>query len=299
MAITRRSRDVPLAGDRSVAVWDYGDPEGAPVVVFHGAPACGAGFAWADEPARTPGLRLVAPDRPGVGRSSPAPAWRVADHPALVAELADALGIGTFAVWGYSGGGPYAAACAALLPERVTAAVVSAGMGQIGVWADVDDFEATDRRLLRWSTRHPTLARAALSMAGRLARWRPATALKSFEGELSDDDRRVLAEARDDPAEAMSLFTEAFTVGARGVVADYAALAQPWGVDVEDIGVPTTVWHGAEDTMVPLRHGEELAERVPGADLVVWPEAGHLGTVAHVEDILAGLAATARRRPPA
>jgi pimeloyl-ACP methyl ester carboxylesterase len=289
-----RRRDVALSAGRSVALWEYGDPAGEPVVAFHGVPACGAGFEWADDPARRLGLRVLAPDRPGVGRSSPAPAWRVADHPALVAELADALGIGSFAAWGYSGGGPYAVASAALLPDRVTALAVSAGMGSVGEWAEVDDFEGTDRRMLRWSHHHPRLARATLATTGRLARWRPALALKSFEGELSASDRDVVARF-EDPADVMVMFTEAFSVSAAGVVADYAAIAEPWGVDPQRITAPTTIWQGSADTMVPLRHAEVLAERIPGAELVVWPGEGHLGTVTHVEEILAALAAAVRR----
>ena len=284
-----RGRSVPLAGGRSVALWAYGDPSGDPVMTFHGVPACGAGFAWADEPARALGLRVLAPDRPGVGRSSPAPPWTVADHPALVAELADALGLGSFAAWGYSGGGPYAVATAALLPERVTALAVSAGMGSVGEWAAVDDFEATDRRMLRWSHSHPRLARGYLGTMGRMARWRPGLALKSFEGQLSESDRAVAA-GLGEPAEAMALFTEAFTAGATGVVADYAAIAKPWGVDPGAVRCPTTIWQGDADTMVPLRHAEALAERIPGAKLVVWPGEGHLGTVTHAEEILRALA---------
>jgi pimeloyl-ACP methyl ester carboxylesterase len=290
------SRDVPLPGGRSVAVWEYGDPDGEPVLAFHGVPACGAGFPWADEPARRLGLHLVAPDRPGVGRSSPAPAWRVGDHPALVADLADALGIGSFAAWGYSGGGPYAAACAALLPDRVTALAVSAGMGEVGVWAEVGDYEATDRRMLGWSHTRPRLARTLLATTAWLARRRPALARKSFEGQLPEADRRVMA-GFVDPSEAMAMFTEAFSVGAGGVVADYAALAQPWGVDLGAVGAPTTVWHGSVDTVVPLRLSEALAERIPGAELTVWPDEGHLGTVTHAGDILAAVAAAGRRPP--
>src|SRR3954452_21242937 len=120
-----RCRVVRVSSD-DVGVYDYGDPEGAPVFAFHGTPACGAGFAWADEPAAALGLRVIAPDRPGVGRSTPGALGTVADYPARVAALADALGWERFAVWGYSGGGPYAVACAALLPDRVTTAAVAA-----------------------------------------------------------------------------------------------------------------------------------------------------------------------------
>ncbi len=281
-------RAVSVAG-RDVGVYEYGDPAGAPVMVLHGTPACGAGFAWADEPARARDLRLIAPDRPGVGISSPIDSYTVADYPAQLAALADALNIDRFAVWGYSGGGPYAVACATLT-GRVTTAAVAAGMGQIGVWANADDFEKTDRQMLGLCVSRPALARAILGITGRLARMSPKSALKSFAKQLNDSDR-ALVPTLGTPAEAMALFTGAFLRGARGVVADYAALARPWGVAVERIDIPVAVFHGDADTMVPLRHSEELVARVSTARLTVWPSAGHLGTVAHVGEVLDALRA--------
>jgi len=270
-----------------VGVYDYGDPAGAPVMVFHGTPACGAGFAWADDAARARGLRLVAPDRPGVGLSSRA-SWTIADYPARVAALADVLGFDRFGVWGYSGGGPYAVACAALLPHRVTTTAVAAGMGQIGVWATIEESEKTDRQMLELSTTHPAIARFLLGTSGYGARISPRIAMKSFEKQLNANDRDVVA-TLGPPREVMALFTQAFLHGARGVVADYAAIAGPWGFDVESVDRPVAVFHGDADTMVPLRHGEELASRVPNATLTVWPGAGHLGTVTHVDDVLDAL----------
>jgi len=124
-----------------------------------------------------------------------------------------------------------------------------------------------------------------LGTTGRLARFAPKSAMKSFEKQLSEPDRAVAA-TLGTPAEVMALFTQAFLRGAHGVVADYAALAGPWGVAVEDIRVPTVIFHGDADSMVPLRHGEELAARVPDAQLTVWPGEGHLGTVTHVGQVL-------------
>jgi pimeloyl-ACP methyl ester carboxylesterase len=277
-------REVNAVGE-VVGVYEYGDPDGAPVMVFHGTPACGAGFGWADAPARARGLRLIAPDRPGVGLSSRVPSFHVADYPPRVAALADTLGVERFAVWGYSGGGPYAAACAALCGDRVTSTVVAAGMGQVGVWATFDEFEQTDRQMLNVVTKYPAVARVMLGTTGRLARWSPKTAMKSFEKQLNASDREVVL-GMGDPGEVMALFTQAFLRGARGVVADYAAIAQPWGFEVERIDGPLTIFHGDADTMVPVRHGEELAKRVAGSELRIWPGEGHLGTITHVEEIL-------------
>ena len=278
-------------GDRVVGVYDYGDPDGEPVLTLHGTPACGAGFAFADEPASRVGLHVIAPDRPGVGRSSPAgpDGWTVAGYASQVADLADALGIDRFAVWGYSGGGPYAVACAAVLSDRVTAVAVTAGMGQMGEWAEAADFEKTDRQLLGLSVRRPRLARMILATTARLARRMPKTAFKSFDKELSEADRAVVP-TLGTPQEAMALFTQACTDGARGCVDDYRALSRPWDLDLAHVQVPMVIWHGDEDTMVPLRHSEQLAERVPSAELRVWPGAGHLGTISHVDEILAVLA---------
>jgi pimeloyl-ACP methyl ester carboxylesterase len=161
-------------------------------------------------------------------------------------------------------------------------------MGQMGVWAKAEDFEKTDRQMLGLATKHPAVARAALGFSARLARRAPKTAMKNFEKQMNDSDRAVVTEMGP-PGEAIALFTQAFLRGAHGVVADYVSLAQPWGVRVEDTKVPMAVFHGDADTMVPLRHGEELAARVPDAQLKVWPGAGHLGTVSQVGDVLDAL----------
>jgi pimeloyl-ACP methyl ester carboxylesterase len=278
-------RTVVLADGATVGYYAYGDPDGRPVLAFHGTPACGAGFGWADEPARARGIRLLAPDRPGVGRSSRSDGWRVADYPALVAAFADALGLERFGVWGYSGGGPYAVACATALGDRLTGVAVAAGMGEIGGWARPEDFEKTDRQLLGLSVRRPWLARSILRTSAWLARRSPRSAMRSFEKALSPADQATLGQLGT-PRQVMALFTEAFTHGAHGVVADYAALARPWGCDLSAARGPVTVWHGDDDRMVPLRHAEVLAERLPDARLTVWPGAGHLGPIDHVTAIL-------------
>jgi len=282
-----RSHNVRVEG-RTVGVYEYGDPDGSPVFVFHGTPACGVGFAWADGPARERGLRLIAPDRPGVGHSERRPDWTVAEYAAQVTALADALNIESLAVCGYSGGGPYAVACAALLAQHVTACAVCAGSGQVGVWAERDDFEKTDKQMLRLARTRPWMARLILGTMALVGRISPKTAVKSFASQLSESDRKVIP-TLGTPHEQIALFTKAFTHGAHGVVADYAALAQPWGLTVESIRVPTTIFHGDDDPMVPLRHSEELAKRVPDAHLVVWPGEGHLGTVTHVGEVLDAL----------
>jgi pimeloyl-ACP methyl ester carboxylesterase len=94
-----------------------------------------------------------------------------------------------------------------------------------------------------------------------------------------------MAEQGRTPKETMALFTRAFQGGARGVVDDYRAIAKPWGFEPAHLA-PLTIFQGDADTMVPLRHAEELAKRLPDAELVVWPGEGHLGTITHIAEIL-------------
>ena len=282
-------RTVAIGGGAVIGLYEYGDASGKPVVALHGVPSCGAGFRLAHEPALTLGVRVLAPDRPGVGLSSPDVGWTIGSYPAVLAALADRLGIGRFGVWGYSGSAPYALATAQALADRVTAVAVAAGMGQIGEWAEAADFGTTDRLFLTLARKRPRLATPMLGAIARLARLSPRTAVKGFSKELSESDRSVLTRFKT-PAEAMALFTQAFLKGARGAVGDYAAIGGAWGVDFSSIAVPVKILHGDADTMVPLRHSLELAKRISDAQFQVWPGEGHLAPLTHAGEILDWLA---------
>src|SRR4030081_2020592 len=277
-------RTVSTSDGTEVGVYEFGDPGGVPVIAFHGVPACGAGFSFADDAARRRGIRLLAPDRPGVGLSTPVPGWTVGSYGAEMSRIGDACGVERFAAWGYSGGGPYALACAAALGDRVTRLAVAAGMGEVGGWASIEDFEKTDRMMLNLSQKRPRLARTVMAISARLARLSPKSAVKSFAKELSSSDQEVVA--RYEPDEILAMFTQAFLHGARGVVDDYRAIGQPWGIDLAAISAPVKIFQGESDTMVPPRHSEELARRISGCQLSIWPGEGHLGTITHVDEIL-------------
>jgi len=277
---------------RKVGVYEYGDPAGRPVLAFHGIPSCGAGFTWTHTPAQERGLRVIAPDRPGIGRSTRVKGYTVADYPAMVASLGDALGLERFGAFGYSGGGPYAVATAAALPDRVTGAAVAAGMGQVGDWAKVEDFEATDQQFMKMCEKRPQLAFVLLTVVGKASRLNPSIAYKEMLKQLNESDRAT-GKALGSSREAMALFTEAFSGSAWGVVDDYRATGGAWGIDLGAITTPMRIFHGTDDTMVPAHHSAELAKRVPNAELVEWPGLGHLGPIAHVDEILAWLASTA------
>lgn len=112
-------RDLVLADGRTVRVAHYGDPAGAPVLWLHGGGSSRLEGAILHVAAAEQGLRILAPDRPGVGGSDPHPGRTVDGYAADVAEVLDLLGLERVAVGGLSNGGMYAMSVASRLPDRV------------------------------------------------------------------------------------------------------------------------------------------------------------------------------------
>jgi pimeloyl-ACP methyl ester carboxylesterase len=204
-------------------------------------------------------------------------------------ELADRWKLERLSVVGYSSGGKYALACAAALPGRVALAAVVAAPGP----PQMPGFRANMTRLDRVSmTLAPRAAPAAAALwrpIRRIALSHPERLLARLERGVSEADRGYLA----DPAARRALLAsiqEGLRPGVGGVVDEYAIEARPWGFDLAQVGATVRIWHGDQDTIVPLAHSTYLAAAVPGAELRVLPGMGHfLGR--GVDDIAAALAA--------
>jgi len=281
---------VALRDDRTLAYAEYGDPQGTPVIVFHGTP----GSRLDRHPDSTIltdlGVRLIAPDRPGYGHSSFQRNRRLLDWPADVARLADALGLARFAVAGVSGGGPHAAACAYALPERVTRAALVAGVAPPhapGFWDGMSKRDALELRATRllptWFLRFDFNAQVRLLLRD------PRAYLANLAAHFPAPDRAVAA----DPA-LQAIFAEsvaqAYRQGPDAHIQDDKLFTRPWGFRVEDITVPVDVWQGDDDDIVPPSHGRYLAAAIPGATLHLVPSQAHLSLpIACYRDILAAL----------
>jgi pimeloyl-ACP methyl ester carboxylesterase len=271
-----------LDGDRELAYAEYGDPDGAPLVFCHGLPGCRVQGSLLRDAATERGVRVIAPDRPGIGRSDGVGVRRLGDWAEDVASLADALGVDEYGVLGFSAGGPHALACAALTPERVSRCVIAAGSPPPEMAPELDGFMRAATGVARYSVH---LARPLAWLFCR--RVEGAERFTDVVGDPRDGDlanprlgetgRVLLSDAR-----------EAVRQGPRAVAPEFAALGRDWGFDLEDVPVPTRVVHGASDEAVPVSVGEHVADGIPGAELVVHENAGHyLVVTEHAGDIVA------------
>lgn len=266
-------RDTILLPDgRRLGYAEYGDPDGPPVMYCHGFPSCRL------EPGMVEisGVRLVALDRPGYGRSDPRPGRRLVDWPADVAAAADALGIDRFAVAGVSGGAPYAAACAALLPGRVTGLALICGIAPPNMGWEAGGAAAQ----LMMLDRLPGSATLAVGLGRRLVLGlRSASLLRALLrfGRLPEADRRVLAGRAG--IHVLDSFREALRNGPQGALDDVRNFAQPWNFHVGDIAVPTVIWHGDMDNQVPVAAAEVYARLISHAQLCIKDGEGHFSLV--------------------
>lgn len=277
---------------RTLAVAEWGDPEGIPLIAMHGTPG-GRITYWEDpEIYARHGLRRLTYDRPGYGESSRFKGRSVADVVVDVQAMTQALGIDRFAVTGGSGGGPHCLATAALMSDRVIRCLAEASIAPMpseGLdWFDgmaagnVAEFEA--------ARKGEEFHRAIAEPDRKLTLERLAEGRDDFLGdgyEVSEADK---AQLRKHMSRVADQFNNALAPGVDGWVDDMLAFVKPWGFEVELIHVPTLVKLGRSDNLVPPAHGEWLAAHIPGAILVAHDTAGHAGDDADIDRDLAWLA---------
>ena len=282
-------RQYRLRDGRMLGYAEFGDPQGRPVLFFHGFPASRLEATLAEPVAAALDVRLIAIDRPGFGLSDFKAGRTLGDWPDDVVELADALGLKRFAVVGVSGGGPYAAACAALIPQRLSAAGIVCGLGPLGT-------EERTRgilwlgRIVRFLLRHvPRLARRFCRVVARVMGHNPERGVALMARLAREPDRRILAQDHVRQAIARA-HCEAVRTGPAGIAWELQLYSSTWDFRLEDITIAVDLWHGGRDRVVPVSMGRHQAAVIPSCRARFYPDAGHLSLpVEHLEEILSTL----------
>jgi len=248
-----------------------------PLVVHHGTPGAGVPYEPFVQAAAQRGLRYVAYSRPGYADTPRREGRSVGDCAADVAALLDELGADRCYTAGWSGGGPHALACAALLGDRVIKAATVAG---VAPWdAEGLDWKAGmgEENLEEFAAieEGPDALRAFLEAARASLTGVTADQVVAALGDLiGEADRRAV------PGPFAAWLAEGFRIAlansSDGWFDDDVAISRDWGFELGGIDVPVTIWQGGDDRMVPFAHGQWLVAHVPGATPALRPGDGHI-----------------------
>ncbi len=268
---------------------EWGDAGGEPVLYCHGFPASGLEAGFAHTTAFQRGVRLIAPDRPGFGGSTPVRYSRVADWSDEAAALLDWLEIESIPVIGVSGGLPYALAFAGRYPDRVRGVAGLAGLGPIAELGSAAGMSSLGRVSVRWSQQRPRLLAMLYTLLSGVIRTWPTAMFRLLSASGRERDRQILREGHMRSVWVAALRASA-AQGPGAALAEMGRYARPWGLAWSAVTASVELWHGSADPVVPVRHGEHLAAVLPRAHLTICPGEGHFSTaVGYMEAALASL----------
>jgi pimeloyl-ACP methyl ester carboxylesterase len=280
------ARQIKLGGGRMLGYDEHGDPEGKPVIFMHGFP--GSRLDWRmfdpDDCAAELKARIIAVDRPGMGFSDHKRDRELLDWADDVTELADALHLDQFSVLALSGGGPYGAACAFKIADRLTSTAIVCGMGpreapgctEGGSWT-LPGKPALVRRLI-------------LTMMAQTVRKQPERMEPQFLAMVSKPDRELLQIHPELMKMSIGSWLEAFRSGTSGVQREATLYTRPWGFRLQDIPVQVHLWHGENDNNVPGSVGHYVAEAIPNCQAHFFEDEGHFSLpYNHMREILSVL----------
>ncbi|KAK8023408.1 hypothetical protein PG991_006647 [Apiospora marii] len=305
VALPEPYETMTLPDGRTLSWAETGDPYGDPLFYFHGMPGSRLEAFDFEGVARRLGIRFIAPDRPGFGRSTFYSDRVVTDWPHDVQNLAHHLGIDRYAVLGCSGGGPYALACARVIPATTLTGfglVSSAGPCEASPkrWrVPFDPFDPVETpfpSLSAWIYEQKVgfLVRDTFNAAGRkywdemMAReakqyLRPGEVVPELPPEKKTPE--AIAARRE---WEMRLLVEPIAEGARGLLREAYLLKTPWGFRLEDVKYEPKVriFHGAKDENVPISMINYMRERLPHYLMKVRANDNHYSIWDYRDDML-------------
>lgn len=282
-ALPRADHVVTLNDGRSLACAEWGDLGGRPVVLFLGTPG-GSRLLCPDADATEAlGVRLITIDRPGYGRSDPDPDFSLLSWADDSAALHHLLGLPPCPVVGWSGGGPFALACAVRTPAVVTSVGLAASKGPLDELPD--GFSARERSLSDLLRRDRG---AAIEGITKRCQWYADDPASTFADGWDGPDDALLAQpsVRQTMIEWMR---EGARQGSIGYVADLIAKFEPWGFSPADVTQDVGVWVGQADDPLVHHAAEYFVATISQATLVTYPDTGHLLVISHWAEMLAWL----------
>lgn len=262
---------------RHLDLYVEGPPNATPLVFHCGTPGSGLPYPALANSLAERGLRCVSWSRPGYGSSTRQEGRNLTSVADDTIEVLDALDVDSAWMLGWSGGGPHALACAALMPGRVLGTALIGCVAPYGA-AGLDFLEGMGQENIEEfnaALEGPDALIGFKELAWPVFRQITAAEIAVALGDLVDDvDRSSIS------GEFAEWFAGIMRDGLResywGWFDDDMLFVRDWGFDLASIPGPVHIWHGAHDRMVPFAHAAWLADHVGGACPHLSGDHGHL-----------------------
>jgi pimeloyl-ACP methyl ester carboxylesterase len=270
---------IDLPDGRKLAYAEYGEPDGHPVMHFHGSMSSRLEpLFFGDDLLNQYGLRFIALDRPGMGQSDFQPNRGLTDWTKDVVFLADRLNIEQFSVLAISGGAGYAAVCAAKIPERLHSVVIVSGGWQVDDEA-VKNTQFPLNFLLIVASKAPFLLPAMLNISNLSFQGSPEKVLARMKKSMPAPDYNALTQSGN-----INFFLqptiEGLRRGTKGAAWDFQLSAHDWDFGLEEIQIPLVLFHGEQDKSVPVENvRRKISSSLPTARLVTYQDEGHVSII--------------------
>lgn len=277
--MTQLDQQFLLPDGRRLGYDDRGPSDGKPLFYFHGSPSSRieSRLYVKDEALQSLHIRLIVPDRPGLGLSDFKPERRLLDWPQDVLALADHLKLGRFSILAYSLGGPYGAACAVAIPDRLTKAGIVSGAALFTVPQLAGNINPGTRSFLYMPREKPWLSRLYLGlMLGVMPRIAPQSFVSGALSVLPEPDREIVLSDSEFREVFVVMVREAMRQGIQGAFHESLLTVTDYGFQLRDIQMPLHLWHGEADINIPLEMARYMASAVPDCQARFLPGEGHL-----------------------
>jgi len=284
----KQNNTIKLNDGRTFGFAEYGHPEGKPVIYFNGS-----GGSRLDYPNNLSmlskiGVRLISTDRPGHGLSDPQPNRKLLDLADDISQLADQLTIDRFYVMGHSAGGPYALSCAYKLSSQINACTLVSSPAPPERPKPYKSLSVSFRVLLYAIRNYP-----------KINYFFRKQMIKAIQGDVEQVGKRLLSGfPKEDQNQLLKpnvlkitvkALKEGYRQGYDGPAHDDIVINSPWEFLIQNITVPTNIWHGENDRNVPINQGEYLHKMIPNSKFTLINDQAHLYLYSMWEEILIGL----------
>jgi pimeloyl-ACP methyl ester carboxylesterase len=275
---------VQLGSGAQLSWQEYGQSTGFPVFYFHGLPGSSLEPKPADTIIKELGVRIIAIDRMGYGHSTSGDGVELPEFSEAVSEIANSLNLNRYSLLGFSGGVPFALACAFNLNNQVDKVAIVSGVADFTTEVMLTHYNPDFKALFELAATDPDLAKHHFEALAPTTQ----SMMELMGANLPADDQRIFG-------------TDAFyghyfknldialNQGVRGMMNDAKVIGVPWPINLREIRVPTTIWHGEEDLNCNVAISDYFANSIPNARLNILPGKGHFFIFEHWREVLSDL----------